>query len=86
MSRGPGKWQIVILRALRRPGLFPLRGRTAAETIALLRAARILEAAGQCVIVRKLGPTGRVMNYAAPPAGDTRPKDKDENSSVRRSS
>ena len=74
MSRGPGKWQVVILRSLRRPGLFPLRGRTAAETTALLRAARILEAAGQCVIVRKIGPSGRAMNYAAPPAADTRRK------------
>jgi hypothetical protein len=67
MSRGPGKWQLVILRALRGPGLIPLRGRTAAETAALLRAARKLEAAGQCAVVRKPGPTGRTMNYAAPP-------------------
>ena len=65
MSRGPGKWQIVILRAVRRPGLFPCAGRTAAETTALLRAARVVEAAGQCVIVRKFGPSGRAMNYAA---------------------
>ena len=69
MSRGPGKWQLVVLRALRRPGLFPLRGRTAAETVALLRAARKLEAAGQCIVVRKRGPTGRVMN-CTPRQGD----------------
>ncbi|HVS36605.1 MAG TPA: hypothetical protein VMS17_13670 [Gemmataceae bacterium] len=67
MSRGPGKWQLVILRALRRSGLFPLQGLTAAETAGLLRAARKLEAAGQCVIVRKLGPAGRTIPYAAPP-------------------
>ena len=52
MSRGPGKWQLAILRALRRPGLFPLRGATAAETSALLRAALKLEASGQCVVIR----------------------------------
>ena len=46
MSRGPGKWQLVILRALRRPGIFPLQGRTADETAALLRAASV-----DCVVL-----------------------------------
>ena len=57
----------MILRALRGPALFPLRGATAAETAALLRAARKLEAAGQCVVVRKRGQGGRPESYAAPP-------------------
>jgi hypothetical protein len=69
MSRGPGKWQLAILRALRRPGLFPLRGATAGETAALVRAARKLEASGQCVVVRLRGDEGgRALHYAAPPA------------------
>ena len=68
MSRGPGKWQLAILRALRRPGLFPLRGATAAETSALLRAALKLEASGQCVVIRRGGDEGsRALRYAAPP-------------------
>jgi hypothetical protein len=67
MSRGPGRWQQAILRALRRPGLFPLHGATASETAALLRAARKLEAAGQCVIVRKRGEGRRPAFYAGPP-------------------
>jgi hypothetical protein len=68
MSRGPGKWQAVILRALRGPRGFLLRGRTADETAALLRAARSLEAAGRCVVVRRRGAHGRLVPYAAPPS------------------
>ena len=69
MGRASGS--SAILRALRRPGLFPLRGRTAAETAALMRAARKLEAAGQCVVVKGPGPSGRAVPYAAPPGGTT---------------
>ena len=68
MSRGPGKWQLAILRGLRRPGLFPLRGETAGATVALMRAARELEASGQCVVVRLRGREGgRALHFAAPP-------------------
>jgi hypothetical protein len=68
MSRGPGKWQLAILRALRKPGLFPLRGATAAETAALVHAALKLEASGQCVVFRRRGDEGgRTLRFAAPP-------------------
>ena len=68
MSRGPGKWQRTILRALRGRGPFPLRGTTASETAALVRAARKLEASGVCVIVVRPGKEGgRLVSYAAPP-------------------
>jgi hypothetical protein len=73
MSRGPGRWQLTILRALRQPGLFLLHGATAAETAALIRAARKLEEAGQCVVVCKRREGGRAVNYAAPP-GATAPE------------
>jgi len=68
MSRGPGKWQQAILRALRGPGLIPLRAATASETAALVRAARKLEEAGQCVVVRRAGPGGRRELYAIHPS------------------
>ena len=67
MGRGSGKWQVVILRALRGSRPFPLRGRTQAETAALLRAARTLEAAGQCVLVKGSDPSGKAVTYAAAP-------------------
>jgi hypothetical protein len=67
MSRGPGKWQLAILRAVRKPGLFPLRGATAAETAALVHAALKLEASGQCVVVRRrCDEGGRTLHFAAP--------------------
>jgi hypothetical protein len=75
MSRGPGKWQLAILRALRKPGLFPLRGATAAETAALVHAALTLEGSGQCVVVRRRSDEGgRSLRFAAPP-GTTVPEE-----------
>jgi hypothetical protein len=73
MSRGPGRWQLTILRGLRESSLFPLRGATAAETAALVRAARKLEEAGQCVVVRRSGEGGGAVIYAAAP-GKTAPR------------
>ena len=68
MSRGSGKWQLMILQGLRRSNLVPIRGATAAETASLRRAARELEADGQCVIVQiREGTHGRAVNYAARP-------------------
>ena len=71
MSRGPGRWQLTILRGLRESGLFPLCGATAAETAALVRAARKLEEAGQCLVVRRSGEGGRAAIYAASPRKTT---------------
>jgi hypothetical protein len=68
MSRGPGRCQRAILEALGRTPLVGLRGRSRAERVALARAARALERAGLCVVVRLWDHDGRnVRPYAARP-------------------
>jgi hypothetical protein len=53
MSRGYGVWQRAILDALAKSDrLVPLGGRDRSESGAILRAAKTLERAGLCVIVR----------------------------------
>src|SRR5262245_51333512 len=54
MSRGPGKWQRRILETLEKnpKAKLHLRGASYAETVAITRAARALERAGRCVVVR----------------------------------
>jgi hypothetical protein len=52
MSRGHGKLQRLILSAVRQRSYVTLSGATRAETSALVRAARKLEKAGLCVVVR----------------------------------
>jgi hypothetical protein len=68
VSKGPGIQQRRILAALAGRQMVPLSGDTRAETTALLRAAKGLERAGRCVIVR-LWDDGRtkVSSYAFPP-------------------
>jgi len=52
MSRGPGHVQRSILDLLESQGVVTLGGATRAETSANVRAARQLERAGRCVLVR----------------------------------
>ena len=52
MSRGFGKWQRLILSAMSDGRGVDLHGATRAQTSALVRAARKLEAAGLCLLLR----------------------------------
>src|SRR5437868_3975422 len=69
MSRRLGTWQREILAALKRgTALLRLGGETGAQTSAILRAARGLERAGKCVVVRLWNDDHTaVAPYAAPP-------------------
>jgi hypothetical protein len=52
MSRGLGRWQRAIQEALEQAQWVTLRGGSRSETVAIVRAARALERAGKCVLVR----------------------------------
>jgi hypothetical protein len=54
MSRGYGIWQRAILAAIERSDkLVPLGGSTRSEQVSILRAAKSLERAGKCEIIRR---------------------------------
>jgi hypothetical protein len=52
MSRGPGIWQRPILERLENVPLAALGARDRSEYSAILRAAKALEKAGKCVLIR----------------------------------
>lgn len=67
MSRGPGKWQRLILRGLEKFPAFNLRDllpedATAAQISALCRACRQLENAGRINVIKWWSPGGRILN------------------------
>ena len=67
MSRGPGKWQRLIMSALNKFPAFNLRDllpeqATAAQISALCRACRQLEVAGQINVIKWWSPGGRILN------------------------
>ena len=68
MSRGLGRWQQAILAALEKSPMVELGGCTHSEVSALLRAAKCLERAGKCEIIRLWNEAHtRVVSLAARP-------------------
>jgi hypothetical protein len=68
MSRGPGVWQRRILNALAEGKMVGLRGATRSQTASILRAAKQLERAGKCVIVRLWDDDGPARRRVIPSA------------------